>query len=197
MDNETIVETNFKGLKLFGRGKVRDIYDLGEHLLIVATDRISAFDVIMKNGIPNKGKVLTQLSKYWFELMADIVPHHLVSTDVRDFPPECQEYSHILEGRSMFVMKTTPLPVECVVRGYLAGSACTEYYQKESVCGIPLPKGLLDSCKLEKPIFTPATKAEDGSHDENITIEEMKKRNFDLSTLHGCRYLPCELFFCC
>lgn len=175
MTKEVTVETDLKGLKLLGRGKVRDIYDLGEHLLIVATDRISAFDVIMQNGIPDKGKTLTHISKYWFEVMKGIVPNHLVSVNVRDFPQECHKYKDILEGRSMLVKKTTPLPVECVVRGYLAGSAWEEYQQEVTVCGIQLPHGLLESSKLDEPIFTPSTKAEKGHHDENITIQEMKE----------------------
>ncbi|MEW6616322.1 MAG: phosphoribosylaminoimidazolesuccinocarboxamide synthase [Thermodesulfobacteriota bacterium] len=175
MTKEVTVETNLKGLKLLGRGKVRDIYDMGEHLLIVATDRVSAFDVIMQNGIPDKGKTLTRISKYWFEVMNDIVPNHLVSANVRDFPQECQEYKDILEGRSMLVKKARPLPVECVVRGYLAGSAWEEYQQGNTVCGIQLPRGLLESSRLNEPIFTPSTKAEKGHHDENITIQEIKK----------------------
>ena len=175
MTKEVTVETDLRGLKLLGRGKVRDIYDLGEHLLIVATDRISAFDVIMQNGIPDKGKTLTQISKYWFEVMEDIVPNHLVSVSVRDFPQECHKYKDIMEGRSMLVKKAKPLPVECVVRGYLAGSAWEEYRQGGTVCGIKLPHGLLESSKLDEPIFTPSTKAEKGHHDENITVQEMKE----------------------
>ena len=175
MTKEVTVETDLKGLKLLGRGKVRDIYDLGEHLLIVATDRISAFDVIMQNGIPDKGKTLTQISKYWFEVMKGTVPNHLVSVNVRDFPQECHKYKDILEGRSMLVKKAKPLPVECVVRGYLAGSAWEEYRQGGTVCAMQLPRGLLESSKLDEPIFTPSTKAEMGHHDENITIQEMKE----------------------
>ena len=143
--------------------------------MIVATDRISAFDVIMQNGIPDKGKTLTQISKYWFEVMKDIVPNHLVSVNVRDFPQECRKYKDILEGRSMLVKKARPLPVECVVRGYLAGSAWEEYKQGGTVCSIKLPPGFLESSKLDEPIFTPSTKAEMGHHDENITIQEMKE----------------------
>ncbi|MFH2013057.1 MAG: phosphoribosylaminoimidazolesuccinocarboxamide synthase [Pseudomonadota bacterium] len=175
MVTDLIVETNLKGLKLLGRGKVRDIYDLGEHLLIVATDRISAFDVIMLNGIPDKGKTLARISTYWFEVMKDIVPNHLVSVSVRDFPQECQQHKDILEGRSMLVKKAKPLPIECVVRGYLAGSAWEEYQKGGTVCGIELPERLMESSKLDEPIFTPSTKAEKGQHDENITIQEMKK----------------------
>ena len=163
-----ILYTHLPGLKLLGRGKVRDIYDLGEHLLIVATDRISAFDVIMPQGIPQKGRVLTQISTYWFQQMPDIVPHHLVATEVGDFPADCHAYREQLQGRSMLVRKTKPLPVECVVRGYLAGSGWTEYQQSGSICGVRLPGGLTESSKLPQPIFTPATKADVGEHDENI-----------------------------
>ncbi len=162
-------------MNLKGRGKVRDIYDLGDRLLIVATDRISAFDVVMPNPIPDKGKVLTQLSKFWFELTQEIVPNHVISTEVEGFPKECKPYEEILRGRSMLVVKTDPLSVECVVRGYLSGSGWEEYKKKGEVCGIPLSKGLLESSKLEEPIFTPATKAEMGLHDENITFEKVGK----------------------
>jgi len=165
-------ETNLKDLKLRGRGKVRDIYDLDERLLIVATDRISAFDVVMPNPIPDKGRVLNQISRFWFETMTDIVPHHMISTEVRDFPRVCHPYGEILEGRAMLVKKAQPLPIECVVRGYLSGSGWKEYRQTGEICGIPLPQGLVESSRLEEPIFTPATKAEIGAHDENITFED-------------------------
>jgi phosphoribosylaminoimidazole-succinocarboxamide synthase len=175
MSSDVISTTEFKSLTLKGRGKVRDIYDLGHHLLIVATDRISAFDVIMPNPIPDKGKILTQLSKFWFELTQGIVPNHLISTEVNDFPKECQPYREILKGRSMLVTKADPLPVECVVRGYLSGSGWEEYRKGGEVCGIRLPKGLVESSRLDNPIFTPATKAELGLHDENITFEKVEK----------------------
>jgi phosphoribosylaminoimidazole-succinocarboxamide synthase len=175
MASNVISTTELKSLKLKGRGKVRDIYDIGDKLLIVATDRISAFDVVMPNPIPDKGKVLTQLSKIWFNLTQEIVPNHVISTEVDDFPKECQPYQGILRGRSMLVTKTDPLPVECVVRGYLSGSGWEEYKKTGEVCGIPFPRGLLESAKLEEPIFTPATKAEMGLHDENITFEKMEK----------------------
>jgi phosphoribosylaminoimidazole-succinocarboxamide synthase len=175
MASNVISTTELKSLKLKGRGKVRDIYDLEDRLLIVATDRISAFDVVMPNPIPDKGRVLTQLSKFWFNLTQEIVPNHIISTEVDDFPKECQPYQGILRGRSMLVTKTDPLPVECVVRGYLSGSGWEEYKKTGEVCGIPLPRGLLESAKLEEPIFTPATKAEMGLHDENITFEKMEK----------------------
>jgi phosphoribosylaminoimidazole-succinocarboxamide synthase len=175
MASNVISTTEFKSLTLKGRGKVRDIYDLGDRLLIVATDRISAFDVVMPNPIPDKGKVLTQLSKFWFDLTKDIIPNHVISTEVEDFPKECQPYKENLKGRAMLVVKTNPLPVECVVRGYLSGSGWEEYKERGEVCGIKLPKGLLESSKLEEPIFTPATKAEVGLHDENITLEKVEK----------------------
>ena len=175
MKANVVLRTDFKTLILKGRGKVRDIYDLGDQLLIVATDRISAFDVVMPNPIPDKGKILTQLSKFWFDHTREILPNHIVSTRLKDFPLECQPYEEMLRGRSMLVVKTEVLPIECVVRGYLSGSAWEEYKTTGEVCGIPLPKGLLESSKLEEPIFTPATKAEIGQHDENITFEEVEK----------------------
>jgi phosphoribosylaminoimidazole-succinocarboxamide synthase len=174
MASIVISTTEFKTLTLKGRGKVRDIYDLGDRLLIVATDRISAFDVVMPNPIPDKGKVLTQLSKFWFELTRDIISNHVISTEVEDFPKECQPYRENLKGRAMLVVKTEPLPIECVVRGYLSGSGWEEYKGTGEVCGIKLPKGLLESSKLEEPIFTPATKAALGLHDENITLEKVE-----------------------
>jgi len=167
--------TDFKSLTLKGRGKVRDIYDLGDRLLIVATDRISAFDVVMPNPIPDKGRILTQLSRFWFDLTKDIIANHVLSTDVENYPKECQPYREILRSRSMLVVKTEVLPVECVVRGYLSGSGWEEYQKTGEVCGIKLPKGLLESSKLEEPIFTPATKAEMGLHDENISFEKVEK----------------------
>jgi len=168
-----INQTNFQGLKLINRGKVRDIYDFGESLLIVATDRISAFDVVMDEGIPFKGKVLTQISDFWFEQTKDIVPNHLISSIVYDFPSECKPYWAELSDRSMFVKKTKTLPVECIVRGYLSGSGWNEYKKNQIVCGIQLPKGLVESSKLPAPIFTPTTKEEIGKHDENISFEQM------------------------
>jgi len=167
--------TEFKSLTLKGRGKVRDIYDLGDRLLIVATDRISAFDVVMPDPIPDKGRILTQLSGFWFNLTKGIVPNHIVSTEVEDYPKECHPYQEMLRDRSMLVVKTEVLPVECVVRGYLSGSGWEEYQKTGEVCGIRLPKGLRESSKLEEPIFTPATKAEMGLHDENITLEKVEK----------------------
>jgi len=167
-----ITQTNCPELNLVNRGKVRDIYDLGEHLLIVASDRISAFDVIMDEGIPQKGYVLTQISKFWFEQMTDLVPHHLVATEVNDFPNICHQYRDQLEGRSMLTKKAEPLAIECIVRGYISGSGWKEYLQQGSVCGIKLPAGLKQSDQLPQTLFTPSTKAELGEHDENITFEQ-------------------------
>ena len=175
MKASSVLITGFETLTLRGRGKVRDIYDLGGSLLIVATDRISAFDVVMPNPIPDKGRVLTQLSKFWFDLTSEIVPNHVISVEVKGFPKECQPYKEILEGRSMLVVKADPIPIECVVRGYLSGSGWEEYRKTGEICGISLPKGLVESVKLEEPIFTPATKAEAGLHDENINFERVEK----------------------
>ena len=163
-----VTQTNFSGLKLVNRGKVSDIYDFGDALLIVASDRLSAYDVIMGEGIPFKGKVLTQISDYWFEQMKDVIPNHLISTIVYDFPSVCKPYWGDLEQRSMYVKKTKPLAIECVVRGYLSGSGWGEYKEHQSVCGIALPAGLTESDRLPEPIFTPATKEDVGKHDENI-----------------------------
>ena len=164
------------GLPLFKRGKVRDIYVLGDRLLMVASDRISCFDVVLPTEIPGKGKVLTALSAYWFQVMEDLVPHHLLTTDVAKFPSICHRYRDKLEGRSMLVKKAAPAPVECIVRGYLFGSAWKEYREQGRVCGIPLPKGLVEAGRLEEPIFTPSTKAPPGMHDENITFQQMVER---------------------
>jgi phosphoribosylaminoimidazole-succinocarboxamide synthase len=171
-----IVETNLEGLRLHGRGKVRDIYDLGEHFLIVASDRLSAFDVVLPTPIPHKGKVLTQMSAFWFEHFKAVVPHHLVSTRLDDFPTEVQRHREQVQGRSMLVRKATVFPVECVVRGYLAGSGLKDYHKTGTVCGIPLPPGLRESDRLPEPIFTPATKAEMGQHDDNISEAEAGRR---------------------
>ncbi len=170
-----ITETRCPGLRLLKRGKVRDIYDIGDSLVIVATDRLSAFDVVMPQGIPCKGIVLTQISRYWFDIMNDIVPNHLKTSHVKDFPKECQAYDGQLQGRSMLVARAKPLPIECIVRGYISGSGWNEYNESQSVCGIPLPAGLRESEKLPEPIFTPSTKAEIGTHDENISFDETVK----------------------
>lgn len=169
-------QTDFHDLNLLKRGKVRDIYDLGDNLLLVATDRISAFDVVMPDPIPDKGIILTQISLYWFEIMKPIVENHVVSADVEDFPSICKPYADTLRGRSMLVKKTQPLPIECVVRGYLSGSGWKSYLESQSVCGIDLPPGLTESDQLPEPIFTPSTKEELGAHDINIDYEETVNR---------------------
>jgi phosphoribosylaminoimidazole-succinocarboxamide synthase len=168
---ETVLNTNLAGVEP-KRGKVRDIYDLGDKLLIVATDRISAFDVVMTNGIPYKGIVLTQISLFWFDFLASTVGHHLITADASKFPSPFDEFADRLAGRSMLVKKGDVLPVECVIRGYLAGSGWKEYKQSGTVCGQKLPPGLRQCAKLPQPIFTPATKAERGRHDENISFEQ-------------------------
>lgn len=168
-------ETSLPGFKLLSRGKVRDVYEVaGDRLLVVATDRLSAFDVVMAEGIPDKGKVLTQLSVFWFDFFKGVVPHHFQTVRFEDYPGELQGFQNQLEGRSMLVDKAAPFPVECVVRGYLAGSGWKEYKDNGKVCGVQLPSGLQESSKLEQPIFTPATKATSG-HDENISFDEMAR----------------------
>ena len=172
MDAEIILSTNFSNLKLFKRGKVRDVYSVGDYYLIVSTDRLSAFDVIMAQGIPYKGKVLTKISEFWFNYVKDIVPNHLISTNVDDFPSECQEYRTHLSGRSMLVKKAEVVPIECIVRGYISGSGWNDYKQTKEISGIKLRDGLVESEKFDEPIFTPSTKAEIGLHDENISVEQ-------------------------
>lgn len=174
MSEQGIRETDFRDLTLVSRGKVRDIYEVEEYLLIVASDRISAFDVIMPNPIPGKGSVLTRMSAFWFSLTEDIVPNHLVSIDVDSFPEQCAPYRDVLRGRSMLVRKAKPLPVECVVRGYLSGSGWKDYCEGRPVSGISLPEGLSESEKLQEPIFTPSTKAEVGEHDLPIAREDVE-----------------------
>jgi phosphoribosylaminoimidazole-succinocarboxamide synthase len=166
-----LVETRLNGLGPHRQGKVRDIFDLGDTLVLVATDRISAFDYVLGSGIPDKGKVLTQLSAFWFGQTADIVPNHLVTMDVQEYPGDLRKHADVLSGRSMLVRKTTPVMIECVARGYLSGSGWKEYQASGSVCGVALPRGLRESDRLPEPIFTPATKAESG-HDINISEEE-------------------------
>jgi phosphoribosylaminoimidazole-succinocarboxamide synthase len=165
---QAVIKTDFKNLNLVKRGKVRDIYDLGDKLLMVATDRISAFDVIMPDPVPGKGKILTQISLFWFEIMESLLPHHVISGNVDEFPESCKPYSEILRDRSMLVKKTKPLPIECVVRGYISGSGWNDYQTSGSICGIKLPQGLKESDKLPEPLFTPSTKEEIGLHDVNI-----------------------------
>jgi phosphoribosylaminoimidazole-succinocarboxamide synthase len=167
--SNVLFESRLSGARLRSRGKVRDIYECGEHLLIVASDRLSAFDVVLPTPIPDKGRVLTQLSLFWFDKLRDVVPNHVLSAT--DFPPELAADADQLRGRAMLVRRAQPLPIECVVRGYLSGSGWKEYTQTGKVCGIPLPPGLRESDKLAEPIFTPATKAQTG-HDENITFDE-------------------------
>jgi phosphoribosylaminoimidazole-succinocarboxamide synthase len=168
MATDVLLRTEFKEIPILHRGKVRDIYDLGKHLLIVATDRISAFDVVLPDGIPHKGRVLCQISAHWFRTLEDIVPHHMVTTGLEGFPEIPTTVAEALRGRAMVVKKAKPLPVECIVRGFLSGSGWNEYQEKGSVSGIPLPAGLKESQKLPAPLFTPSTKAEAGVHDENI-----------------------------
>ncbi len=170
---EALVATSLD-LPLARRGKVRDVYDLGTELLIVTTDRLSAFDVILPQGIPDKGRVLHQISLFWFKMLESSIPNHIIAADLADFPAALKTYGETLEGRSMVVRKTDPLPVECVVRGYLAGSGFKDYKKTGSICGLPLPEGLLESHRFPSPLFTPATKADSG-HDENISFDEMVK----------------------
>lgn len=173
---EAVIETKLEALNLIKRGKVRDIYDLGDYLLMVATDRISAFDVVMPNPIPEKGKILTQISLFWFDIMRPILPNHVISANVDDYPEICRPYSEILRGRSMLVKKAEPLPIECIVRGYISGSGWNDYQISGSVCGIKLPEGLKESDKLPEPIFTPSTKADSGLHDVNIDFEKTAEK---------------------
>ena len=175
MIDPIVNETNFSSLELLTRGKVRDIYNVGNNLLIVATDRISAFDVIMDDPVPDKGKILTKISIYWFRKLSSIIANHLISINPDEYPDECGPYKEFLIGRSMLVQKAIPLPVECVVRGYISGSGWLEYKKTGSISDVPLPEGLEESSKLEEPIFTPSTKGEPGTHDENISYDEVVK----------------------
>ena len=175
MNSDVLKESDFEGINLVKRGKVRDIYEIEDQLLIVASDRMSAFDVVMEDPIPDKGKILTNISLFWFKQLESIVENHLISSNPVKYPENCQKYAKELEGRSMLVKKAKPLPVECIVRGYLSGSGWKDYLSNGSICGISLPEGLKESQKLPEPIFTPSTKAEDGMHDENITFEEAVK----------------------
>jgi len=175
MKKKIILQTDFPNLKLVKRGKVRDIYDVGEHYLIVSTDRLSAFDVIMSQGIPFKGQVLTKISEFWFSFSKEIIDNHLVSTNINDFPIECAEYSEDIQGRSMLVKKAEVIPIECVVRGYISGSGWNDYKKFGKISGISLPDGLVESEKFSDPLFTPSTKAEIGLHDENISLSEAEK----------------------
>lgn len=172
MQPEVILNTNFPNLKLYAKGKVRDIYEVGDYLLLVSTDRISAFDVIMDQGIPYKGMVLTKISEFWFEFTKDIIPNHFITTDVTQYPSECKEYSAMLKNRSMLIKKAKVVPIECIVRGYITGSGWKDYKRTGEISGIKLSQGLKESEKFPEPLFTPSTKAEIGEHDENISAEQ-------------------------
>jgi len=172
MNTKVILNTNFSNLKLFAKGKVRDIYEVGDNLLLVSTDRISAFDVIMGQGIPYKGMVLTKISEFWFNYTKDVIPNHLITTDIDEYPNECKEYADDLRGRSMLVKKAKVVPIECIVRGYISGSGWKDYVATGEISGIKLDGGLLESEQFPEPIFTPSTKAEIGEHDENISAEQ-------------------------
>ncbi|VAX23068.1 Phosphoribosylaminoimidazole-succinocarboxamide synthase [hydrothermal vent metagenome] len=180
---KVVLKTNFEDINLVKRGKVRDIYEIDDMYLLVSSDRLSAFDVIMNEGIPKKGKVLTRISEFWFEYVKDEIDNHLISTNVNEYPEVCHKYKDELEGRSMLVKKAELIPLECIVRGYISGSGWKEYQQKGSICGIELPSGLEESERLSEPIFTPSTKAEIGDHDENISeekaVEIVGKETFD------------------
>ena len=173
MQANAVVETKLEGLTLLGRGKVRDIYETDGRLLLVASDRLSAFDVVLPDGIPGKGKVLTQISAFWFRKLAGLIPNHMLSVDPREYPADARVHADLLAGRSMLCRKTDPFPVECVVRGYLSGSGWAEYRERGEVCGIRLPAGLVESARLPEPVFTPATKEEKGKHDVNISFDRM------------------------
>ncbi len=167
-----LLQTDMPDIKFLRKGKVRDIYEIDDYLLLIATDRVSAFDVVLPNGIPGKGRILTQISLYWFGQMEGIIRNHIVATDVKDYPAVCSKYAEQLDGRSMLVKKARPMPVECIVRGYLSGSGWKEYQKSGTVCSIKLPAGLVESSRLPQPIFTPSTKADEG-HDVNISYDEM------------------------
>jgi phosphoribosylaminoimidazole-succinocarboxamide synthase len=175
MSESTVIKTEFKELNLIHRGKVRDLYEVEDKLLMVATDRISAFDVVMDDPVPNKGKVLTKLSLFWFDFLGDILPNHLITAEVEKYPSVCAPYLEELRGRSMLVKKAKPLPIECIVRGYLSGSFWNAYQKDTTVCGFQLPAGMVESEKFSTPLFTPSTKADLGEHDENISISRMQE----------------------
>ena len=173
MQHSVVLKTECSDLKLVNRGKVRDIYDMGDSLLMISTDRLSAFDVVMNEGIPEKGRVLTRMTEFWLKQLSDIVPNHLITSDVSQYPEACRKYADMLDGRSMLVKKAEPLMAECIVRGYISGSGWIDYQKNGSVCGIALRPGLLESDVLPRPLFTPSTKAELGAHDENISYARM------------------------
>jgi phosphoribosylaminoimidazole-succinocarboxamide synthase len=193
MNNSILISSDLSGIELFIRGKVRDVYGLGDNLLIVATDRISAFDYVLGSGIPDKGRVLTQLSRFWFEHLRSIVNHHLISTEVDDYPDRVKPFRDQLTGRSMLVRRAEMIPVECVARGYLSGSGWKEYQASGSVCGIPLPAHLKESSKLPSPIFTPAVKAKSG-HDENIAFDRFASIVGDRPRAEALRDLTLKLY---
>lgn len=172
MSDKVVLKTNFPKLKLFARGKVRDIYEVGDYLLLVSTDRLSAFDVIMNQGIPYKGMVLTKISEFWFNLTSEIIPNHLITSNVSQYPEICSEYADELKGRSMLVKRAKVVPIECIVRGYISGSGWKDYQATGKISGIDLPEGLMESEKFSEPLFTPSTKAEIGQHDENISADQ-------------------------
>ena len=174
MSETPVSKTDYKELNLIHRGKVRDLYEVEDKLLMVATDRISAFDVVMAEPVPNKGKVLTKLSLFWFDFLGDILPNHLITAEVEKYPSACAPYLEELRGRSMLVKKAKPLPIECIVRGYLSGSFWNAYQKDTTVCGFSLPSGMVESEKFPEPLFTPSTKADLGEHDENISIKRME-----------------------
>lgn len=190
---KTVTDTRFLGMPLYRQGKVRDIYEIGENLLVISTDRISAFDVVMGQGIPGKGVILNSLAAFWFARTQDIIDNHLITTDVGELPAEFRKHSALLEGRSMLVRRAEPLPVECVVRGYLAGGGWKEYLETGGVCGIGLPGGMRQAEKLPAPIFTPSTKAEPGDHDENIGFENVIEAT-GRETAESIRALSLELY---
>ncbi len=171
MTPDVLTQSDLEDIQLVKRGKVRDVYEVDDKLLIVASDRMSAFDVVMDDPIPDKGRILTAISLFWFRKLSSVIENHVISSDLSEYPEVCRKYASQLKGRSMLVVKTRPLPIECIVRGYLSGSGWQEYIKTGAVCGISLPAGLLESDKLPIPIFTPSTKADDGMHDENITFD--------------------------
>jgi phosphoribosylaminoimidazole-succinocarboxamide synthase len=173
MGEDIFLTSDIKDLRLVKRGKVRDVYEVEDMLLVVATDRMSAFDVVMDDPIPDKGKILTTISVFWFNLLESVVENHIISTHPDEYPKACRKYKAQLESRSMLVKKATPIPVECIVRGYVSGSGWQEYQSMGRICGIPIPQGLVESEKLPEPLFTPSTKAEQGIHDENISFERV------------------------
>lgn len=193
MKEKVILQTNFPKLKFIKKGKVRDIYAVDEFYLIVSTDRLSAFDVIMDQGIPYKGKVLTKISEFWFNYTKNIINNHLITTDVNKFPKECLEYAEDLEGRSMLVKKADVVPIESVVRGYITGSGWSDYKKNGAICGIKLPGGMVESEKFPEPIFTPATKAEIGLHDENIS-EEIAKEIAGIDTINFIKQKTIDIY---